>query len=469
MNLISLFPKDKSSEISQFVTKSFSTLQLDTNIHVCISPEKIEVTDKNQDQYLLKSRKSCFSEKSSSLRNFFISGYTSEKQASDILDALTNEAFQHKSIYNSLYVYLSAKEFDPADFSSSNESAQENISSLFEIIDAQATMEDLILPSKLKDRIKRNLKVIKYRNVLLDDWGLKDVAGLKNRVSLSLNFIGSSGTGKTFAAEVIANELKKPLMTVDYSSLESKYVGDTSKHIKTVFQEASKHGAVLFFDEADSFLGRRMENVKQSYDAAVNSSRSVMLMELAKFDGVIIFATNLVSNYDPAFRRRILDHIEFPLPDEEARAIILKKHIPPNLPGNQELDFQLLALKSEGLSAAEIANVVYKSCILLLDRLDLNDPDLKICTEDFLISVEEVQKSREFIKDSDNSFGVKLSPVSLDQIVKSTNQEHVESLDLNSSSTIQENFDKSHEDTTINIPDQDTQDEISMNQETPYP
>jgi AAA+ superfamily predicted ATPase len=470
MELISLFSKIQSSKINQFVSKAFNNLIFphDGVNYLYISPERIENIIDPDKQHHFKSRKSCFSAKRSSLRDFIVSGYMSEEQANNILDVLTKEPFQDESIGDKLYIHLSIEKLN-IEKTYSNNKSQNNGSNLFEIISPQATMEDLILPKELKNRIKRNLKVIKHRDILLNDWGLKDVAGLKNKVSLSLNFIGSSGTGKTFAAEVIANELQKPLMTVDYSSLESKYVGDTSKHIKTVFQEASKYGAVLFFDEADSFLGRRMENVKQSYDAAVNSSRSVMLMELARFDGVIIFATNLVSNYDPAFRRRILDHIEFPLPDEEARAIILKKHIPPNLPGNQELDFQLLASKSKGLSAAEIANVVYKSCILLLDRLDLNDPDLKICTEDFLISVEEVQKSREFIRDSDNSFGIKLNPVSLDHIIKSTNQDAINSSGLNLSNTTQEDSNKSLETTIINVSNQGAQNEDIINPEFPCP
>jgi AAA+ superfamily predicted ATPase len=446
MKLTSLFPADKSSNINQFTINAFNVLTFnpDEIKFLYISPQKIENTAKDKIPYPLKSRKSCFSEKRSYLREFIISGYMSEKQASDILDALTKEPFQDDSIGDSLYIHLSTEELnlDKPDFD--DEKSEEDGSDLYEIINAQATMEDLILPKELKDRIKRNLKVMKYRSVLLDDWGLKDVAGLKNKLSLSLNFIGSSGTGKTFAAEVIANELQKPLMTVDYSSLESKYVGDTSKHIKTVFKAASKHGAVLFFDEADSFLGRRMENVKQSYDAAVNNSRSVMLMELAKFDGVIIFATNLVSNYDPAFRRRILDHIEFPLPDEEARAIILEKHTPPNLPGGKDLDFKLLASKSEGLSAAEIANVVYKSCILLLDRLDLNDPELRTCEKDFLVSIEEVQKSRELIKDSKETSGIKLNPVNLDSIIKSADGDIANPLAPNSNDSTTESQDENN-------------------------
>lgn len=439
MHLISLFPQDESLRINQFANKALDAMQIN---YVYISAQQIK--NNNLEKYPLKSRISCFSEKRSSIRNFIISGYVSEKQASDILDALTKEPFQDESIGDSLYVHLSTEKLDIDQPDSGNDKSDKDSSGLFEIITPQATMEDLILPKEMKDRIKRNLKVMKYRDVLLDDWGLKDVAGLKNKVSLSLNFIGSSGTGKTFAAEVIANELQKPLMTVDYASLESKYPGDTSKHIKTVFKAASKYEAVLFFDEADSFLGRRMENVKQSYDAAVNNSRSVMLMELAKFDGVIIFATNLVSNYDPAFRRRILDHIEFPLPDEEARAIILEKHTPANLPGGKELDFQLLATKSDGLSAAEIANVVYKSCILLVDRLDLNAPDLKTCTEDFLISIKEVQKSRELIKDTKESPGIKLNPVSLDSIIKPVQQDTTNSSEQNSNNPTTENCDENN-------------------------
>ena len=445
MRIISLFSIEKNPVLYSYIENKIHKIKTTSNTNYLLlssSLEEIKYLIENNNQYTCKSRKSPFSELRSCLREFSVSGHTSEEQAGAILDVLTSEPFKDNSIGNSLHIHLGQQEISP-DNLNNNDLSKESIG-LFEMIIPQATMEDLILPKDIKDRIKRNLKVMKYRSVLLDDWGLKDVAGLKNKLSLSLNFIGASGTGKTFAAEVIANELQKPLMTVDYSSLESKYVGDTSKHIKTVFKAASKHGAVLFFDEADSFLGRRMENVKQSYDAAVNNSRSVMLIELAKFDGVIIFATNLVSNYDPAFRRRILDHIEFPLPDEEARAIILEKHTPANFPGGQELDFQLLAAKSEGLSAAEIANVVYKSCILLLDRLDLNDPDLRTCTEDFLVSIEEVKKSRELIKDSKETSGIKLNPVNLDSLTKPVEGDIENPLDPNSNNSTTESQDENN-------------------------
>ena len=445
MKIVSLFSIEKNHSLHSYIEDKKNKIKTISNAdYLFLSPSIDEITHLfgSKDQYIHRSRKSPFSEMRSYLREFSISGYESEEQASTILDLVTSEPFKDNSLGSYLHIHLGGKE-TKIDNSNNNNLSKENLT-LFEIIKPQATMEDLILPKELKDRIKRNLKVMKYRSVLLDDWGLKDVAGLKNKLSLSLNFIGASGTGKTFAAEVIANELQKPLMTVDYSSLESKYVGDTSKHIKTVFKAASKHGAVLFFDEADSFLGRRMENVKQSYDAAVNNSRSVMLIELAKFDGVIIFATNLVSNYDPAFRRRILDHIEFPLPDEEARAIILEKHTPANFPGGQELDFQLLAAKSEGLSAAEIANVVYKSCILLLDRLDLNDPDLRTCTEDFLVSIEEVKKSRELIKDSKETSGIKLNPVNLDSLTKPVEGDIENPLDPNSNNSTTESQDENN-------------------------
>ena len=121
-------------------------------------------------------------------------------------------------------------------------------------------MDDLVLPAEIKDRIRRSLVVLKKHRILFEDWGMSEIPGFKDRVAASLNFVGVSGTGKSFAAEVVANELGRSLMIVNYAQLESKYVGETSKHIEIIFAEARKHGnVVVLFDEADSFLGRRMK------------------------------------------------------------------------------------------------------------------------------------------------------------------------------------------------------------------
>jgi hypothetical protein len=193
-------------------------------------------------------------------------------------------------------------------------------------------------------------------------------------------------------------------MIVDYAQLESKYVGDTSKNIRSVFSDARNLGdCVLFFDEADSFLGRRSEDVRHSYDTAVNSTRAVMLMELQSFQGIVLFATNLIKNYDPAFRRRILDHIEFPLPDAQARACILDAHTPKHIPGRAGLDFARLGELSDSLSGGELANVAYQASLDLLARLDshtdLPEAELTVSDDDFIAAIRSAQRAREMLPD----------------------------------------------------------------------
>jgi hypothetical protein len=275
---------------------------------------------------------------------------------------------------------------------------------LYELIEQPtARWEDLIVPDSVKLRLQRNLSVLRHRETLLA-WGFGDIPGYGNRMVVALNLIGPSGTGKSFAAQVIAHELDRSLLTVDYAQLESKYVGDTSKNIRSVFSDARSLGdCVLFFDEADSFLGRRSEDVRQSYDTAVNSTRAVMLMELQSFQGVVLFATNLIKNYDPAFRRRILDHIEFPLPDAQARARILDVHTPKHIPGRAGLNFASLGELSDSLSGGELSNVAYQASLDLLARLDshtdLSEAELTVSDDDFMAAIRSAQRAREMLPD----------------------------------------------------------------------
>jgi SpoVK/Ycf46/Vps4 family AAA+-type ATPase len=140
------------------------------------------------------------------------------------------------------------------------------------------------------------------------------------------------------------------IIRANYAEIESKYVGETAKNIKAAFQKAKETGALLFFDEADSILGRRLSNVRQSTDHAVNVSRSVMLLELDQFSGVTVFATNLASNYDTAFIRRILGHIEMPLPDADQRLRLWQVHTPSRMP--VELDGDVLNIVVNAASTA---------------------------------------------------------------------------------------------------------------------
>lgn len=238
-------------------------------------------------------------------------------------------------------------------------------------------MEDVYLEEQSKNQIVTSLNIAKYKDKLFNDWGLN--SGSNTGRAVVLNFWGPPGTGKSMAAEAIANYLGNRVYSVNYSELESKYVGDTPKNIKKAFQRASKNNAVLIFEEADSFLGKRLTNVSQSADYGVNITRSVMLIELEKFDGVVIFTTNLINNYDEAFKRRILANIEFKLPDENGRKKIWKAHVPKELPLNKEINFDLLAKKYDKISGADIKDIVLYASVSCLEKenseIDIQDFD----------------------------------------------------------------------------------------------
>ena len=165
--------------------------------------------------------------------------------------------------------------------------------------------------------------------------------------------------------------LDKPLLALNYSEIESKYVGDAAKNLKKAFDTATELGAVMFFDEADSFLGKRIENVSHGSDQALNSLRSQMLILLEEFEGVVLFATNLVTNFDKAFESRILDHIKLELPNKEARAAIIDKMLPSKMPLDHRFTQEELLEASDlidGFAGREIKNAILT---MLLDKASL--------------------------------------------------------------------------------------------------
>ena len=186
------------------------------------------------------------------------------------------------------------------------------------------SFDKVILPDEIKKRIMTDLFVIKHTELIYKTWGFEEVDGIPRLV---LSLYGKPGTGKTMIAHAIANYFDKPLLALNYSEIESKYVGDAAKNLKHAFDTAKEIDAVLFFDEADSFLGKRIQNVSQGAEQAINSLRSQMLILLEEHEGIVLFATNLVANFDKAFESRFLDSIEIPLPNREARASIIRVFI----------------------------------------------------------------------------------------------------------------------------------------------
>lgn len=261
---------------------------------------------------------------------------------------------------------------------------------LFSIEPPRRRLADLILPPETRAQFDNLLTKIRYHHILYDEFGLSEIDPYGGRTAI--NLYGPPGTGKTFAAEAVAHELGMGLLRVNYAEIESKFVGETPKNIQAAFQKAQEANALLFFDEADSILGKRLTNVSQSTDHAVNVSRSVMLLELDRFRGVAVFATNLAANYDTAFVRRILGHIAMPLPDAAARHQLWQAHIPARLPTTlQEKDWPRLVRATAGLSGGDILNSVLLAAAAAIQREGLQ---CRVQTTDFLTAVAITKKAK---------------------------------------------------------------------------
>jgi len=212
-------------------------------------------------------------------------------------------------------------------------------------------LDKLVLQQSVTADIETALRAIETREQLEAVWNLAEIAPQRGRCVL--NFYGPPGTGKTRAALGIAWRLGKPLYQVDYSAIVSKYLGDTAKHIALAFRQAAEADAVLFFDEADSLLSRRVAT-GESCSTSINQNRNCLMQELDRFGGVVVMTTNLFGNYDEAILRRIARHIEFALPNVEMRERLFRAHLPN--PGRVTADLRSAAIKARGFSGGDIMN-----------------------------------------------------------------------------------------------------------------
>lgn len=247
----------------------------------------------------------------------------------------------------------------------SQEQEKENKTQIVESWEPRFELEQVALNEKVKQQIRTAISAVKYQKKLTEEWGLSE--HFSGSRAIILNFYGKAGTGKSMTAEAVAKALGKRVYRISYAELESKYVGETPKNIRNAFALATKDDAVLIFDEADSFLGKRLTSVTQSADYGVNITRSVLLMELEKFSGVVVFTTNLISNYDEAFKRRILLNIYFEMPDEQAREAIWKLHLSEKMPLG-EVNAESLAKRYDGISGADIKDMVFYAALYALEQ-----------------------------------------------------------------------------------------------------
>ncbi len=235
--------------------------------------------------------------------------------------------------------------------------ARPKLDDLAQYIDSHASWEDLILPEKQKNILKDMEAHLKHRAKIYEDWGF---GGREKRgLGVTSLFSGQSGTGKTMAAGVLAKTLNLDLYRIDLSTVVSKYIGETEKNLRKIFDAAETGGAILLFDEADALFGKRTE-VKDSHDRHANVEVSYLLQRMESYQGLAILTTNLKSSLDQAFLRRIRFVIPFPFPDEDSRSEIWKRAFPPKTP-TEGLDFWRLGALN--LAGGNIKNIALNAAV----------------------------------------------------------------------------------------------------------
>ncbi|MFI2346432.1 ATP-binding protein [Streptomyces sp. NPDC019443] len=230
--------------------------------------------------------------------------------------------------------------------------ARPTLDALTQRIPPQATWDDLVLPAPQTEALRQLSAHARHRLRVLHDWGFAERGG--RGLGTSALFAGPSGTGKTLAAEVLAADLDLDLYRIDLSQVVSKYIGETEKNLRSVFDAAEAGGAVLLFDEADALFGKRSE-VKDSHDRYANIEVSYLLQRMETYRGIAILTTNLKDSLDPAFLRRLRFIVHFPFPDEELRAAIWRRAFPDSTPVDGLVPERLASLTVTGGSIANIA------------------------------------------------------------------------------------------------------------------
>ena len=250
---------------------------------------------------------------------------------------------------------------DGALWQACRERSRPALDDLAQRIDSVAGWDELVLPSGQLDTLREIVAQVRRRATVYDDWGF--AAKGSRGLGITALFSGVSGTGKTMAAEVLAAELDLDLYRIDLSSVVSKYIGETEKNLRQVFDAADVGGAILLFDEADALFGKRTE-VKDSHDRYANIEVSYLLQRMEAYRGLAILTTNLKDGVDPAFLRRLRFVVNFPFPDATARHEIWRLIFPSAVPRE---DLDLSALARLNVSGGNIRNIALGAAFLAAD------------------------------------------------------------------------------------------------------
>jgi AAA+ superfamily predicted ATPase len=226
-------------------------------------------------------------------------------------------------------------------------------------IETKQGWDDIIVPDSVKDDLKSIVTQVKHGTTVWEDWGFG--ARIPYGQAMIALLAGPSGTGKTMAAQIIAGELGAALFQVDLAKTVSKYIGETEKALDRIFEAAESASAVLLFDEADALFGKRSE-IHDAHDRYANIEVNFLLQRIEEHFAPVLLTTNRKGNIDSAFLRRLNKVVDFPMPDEEQRALIWKGMLPPEAEVAKDVD--LAALRNLPLSGGSIANTVLAAAFM---------------------------------------------------------------------------------------------------------
>lgn len=320
--------------------------------------------------------------------------------------ALTNNIVELPSDITSVVIYYSQNVIDKADVLKSKEGKVS-----FNVTKPKYTFDDVIINDDERRSIFRALIMIKEKELAFDKWGYRKIDPATKSI---LCFHGAPGTGKTMCAHAVAQYLGKNLLIARYSQIQSKYTGEGEKNLRKYFEEAEKQDAVLFIDEADTFLSKRLSS-SNSNSKIYNSMSNELYQLIEDYNGCIIFASNHIADFDPAVISRIIEPVEFKLPDKETRIKIIKKLLPPNIPMPIplcEIDLEKLSSISEGFSGRDIRKSMY---VFIADKLyeekqlkRKKDNDIVISFNDIMVGFEEVKKSKDKLNEATKNTNKKI-------------------------------------------------------------
>ena len=250
------------------------------------------------------------------------------------------------------------------------------------LLETKMDWDDAVLSPNIREQLEVVSSWLAHNNELMRDVNL----GRKLKPGYRVLFFGPPGTGKTLTASLIGKQFNKAVYRIDLSQIVSKYIGETEKNLEKIFSKAVNNDWVLFFDEADALFGKRT-GVQSSNDRYANQEVSYLLQRVEDFPGLMILASNLKNNIDPAFVRRFQQIIHFPLPDASERYQIWNKMSPSDIALATDIDLKLLAQKYE-MTGAAIVNVMQYAALQALKK-----PDKVISQQDLITGIHrEFQK-----------------------------------------------------------------------------